>query len=193
MTLKTDIIQGTSPGATLEVAAPDLTLEVKPGAPSFIVADNLTDSQSPITIDDDYESPQPIEVKRGRGRPKKVDTLERLNSVTQAPQRQPKIVAPPVITTKVVNYDEMGKVAATLFFGVGEMVLGADWAPENDEPKIVSGAFGAYFKSVNMTDIPPGFALSIVLVSYAAQRVQRPTIKSRISGAMLWTKNKIKR
>lgn len=131
--------------------------------------------------------------KRGRGRPRKQRPDDRLNSVTHAPDPKPKPVAPTLIVNKEVNYSAMGEVAANVWFNVGEMVAGPDWAPVANETALISGAFKNYFQSAGIKDLPPGWVLGITLLTYSAARLTKPTVKDRFSGAILWLKTKIKR
>lgn len=126
-------------------------------------------------------------VKRGRGRPKK-DSVDRLNSVTQAPPRA--VLKTQPIAQIPVDYEAMANVAANLWFNTGELVLGEDWRPEPHEPVAIRNSFKDYFESEKVTKIPPAWGLAMVLFAYTAQRVTKPTIKTRIFGAYQWLKNK---
>lgn len=121
------------------------------------------------------------------------ETRERLESVTQAPPRRQSPPPTPQAAPIAVDYDALGKVAATLWFGTGEVLLGSEWAPETGEPMMIAGAFSKYFQASGINDIPPGAQLALILGSYALKRTTRPTIKSKLSGAMQWLKNRFKR
>lgn len=120
------------------------------------------------------------------------DSLEqRLASVTPAPARSPRAApSPPPIAA---DYGELGKLAANLFFALPQSFLGEEWAPEGQEPKMVADAFTHYFKATGMSDIPPGWMLTITLSGYTAAKMQKPTVRERIGGALSWCKNLVLR
>ena len=164
-----------------DLTAPEVT------SPTIVPAPESGQLNLPI------EAGEPV-VKRGRGRPRK-DGTQRLDSVTQAPPRAPSSIAPAPIAP--VNYDALGKIAANLWFNVGELFLGDEWRPEPDEPPIVKDAFKDYFQSAGITTIPPLWGLCLILFSYASKRVTRPTIKTRLYvaknrlyGVYEWLKSK---
>jgi hypothetical protein len=80
-----------------------------------------------------------------------------------------------------------------VFFASGEGIFGPDWAPEQNEPEEIAGAFAAYFEAQQMTDLPPGWALAIALGGYALKRVNKPTVKERAFSAWVWIKGKFRR
>jgi len=130
---------------------------------------------------------------RKRGRPSKADIAARLNGVTPPPPKPAPFIAPAPAAVIAVDYNAMGIIAASMWFGVGELALGSDWAPDNDEKMPIKDAFAAYFKSIGATDIPPGWVLFSALTIYTVKRIDRPTIKTRIFGAFSWVKSKFKR
>ncbi|MGH8678164.1 MAG: hypothetical protein ACREUQ_07430 [Burkholderiales bacterium] len=106
------------------------------------------------------------------------------------PRKVTQAITPPQVVA--VNYDAMGKIAASAWFGGGTMILGKEWEPNDQtEANAVASAFSDYFKSKGITNIDPGWGLVIVLGSYTATRVHRPTIRQRISGAWQWMKRKV--
>jgi hypothetical protein len=124
-------------------------------------------------------------------------TVDRLNSVGSPPPRRP----PPPRTENqphtpppiVVDYDNLGKIAATVFFNGGVAIFGKDWEPsfENKEPEQIASAFSKYFESVQMVDISPGWALAITLGMYGVRRMDKPTIRDRLKGAIIWAKSRM--
>jgi len=126
---------------------------------------------------------------------------ERLESVTPAPPRvdKPRAIAPPAPVAPPpsipVDYTGLGRTAANLWFNVGQIPFGEDWAPNTEakEHEIVAGAFRDYFKAKNVSEIDPTVSLCLVLGSYTLARVTKPTIKSRIAGAWVWLKSKVAR
>lgn len=131
--------------------------------------------------------------RRKRGRPSKADLearAARLNSVTQAPPRP----APPPPAPELappVNYDEMAQVAANLWFNVPCLVFGEEWAPDREEVPVVHRAFRDYFEAERIPKIPPAWGLGLVLITYAAKRTQRPTIRERIYSGVAWVRAKL--
>lgn len=120
--------------------------------------------------------------KRGRKSPNESgDLFDRLDSVTQStlrPQREKPI---PTVQTIATDYRPVANLAAGLWFGVPQVFLGEDWKPEKDDEPLIAKAFHDYFKAKGIAEIDPGVALLLVLGSYTAVRVNRPTIKERVS------------
>lgn len=140
--------------------------------------------------------------KSAGGRPPKaapgvVDTRaaqrDRLRSVTpsKARNKAPDVIQAPALA--VVNYQAMGQAVASMFFSVGQLAFGADWAPDEQEgePQAVAGAFRDYFRATNMRDLPPGFALCFVLGVYTLKRATKPTMKSKLQLFGAWVKSKM--
>lgn len=120
----------------------------------------------------------------------------RLRSVTPSthkpdPRKQAIVTAPALA---VVNYQAMGEMAAGMFFNVPAMMIGPDWLPDESEgePLAVAGAFRDYFKATQMRDIPPGFALCLVLTVYTVKRANRPTMRTKLQGVGLWLKHNLR-
>lgn len=160
--------------------------------------------QNPPPIDpaDDIEAPYGRKAdgtprakpgRKGGGDGKRDAQRSRLNSVSQAGPRPP---SPPPINTPAVisaDYEQLGKTAATLFFGCGEMVFGNDWAPTSaDEAHSVAFAFRDYFKAKQIEQIDPTVGLMLILGSYTAVRITKPTVKSRLMGAFSWLKSNLR-
>lgn len=163
-------------------------------APGADISPSVPDAIPPGQQSETIEEPPPIEpVKRGRGRPRKDEAIQRLNSVNPAPPKPAPIERPVTSVNPMVNYDQLGMIAANLWFNVGHLTLGDDWVPDDSEVPLVKNAFRDYFQAAGITSISPGLQLGLVLGSYTLSRVQKPTIKSRIFGAFEWLKNKIKR
>jgi hypothetical protein len=99
------------------------------------------------------------------------------------------------IPTKIVPVDHqaLGEQAANLWFGVGGLIFGQDWAPDEKagEPAMVAGAFRDYFRSKGVVEIPASWGLWLVLGSYTAARITRPTVRQRIGGIGTWLKQKV--
>ena len=167
---------------------------------SAIVTDRTEELSlnSPIGSDESIgglfqlEPPETEPVKRKRGRPSKADNAARLNGVTMAPEKA--LPRQPLVSQAVfVDYEALGKMAANLWFNSGELILGSDWQPLEGEPVVVKNAFRDYFKEAGIQNISPAWGLGIVLFTYSAARVSKPTVKSRVIGGWLWIKSKIRR
>lgn len=89
-----------------------------------------------------------------------------------------------------------GVQAAELVFMVGMVAGGQEWAPRVDEKTgldergMMQKAVGDYFVATGKTDIPPGVALTLALVAYAAPRFTMPQTQSRVSRARDWLASK---
>jgi hypothetical protein len=157
----------------------------------------LKPSSSPIDSDNE-EAPWGYKAdgtpRKRPGRPRKDgdnSMHDRLESVTQAPPRRPK--EKPIETASVIahDYEAAARVAANAWFSVGTLLLGDDWAPDTaaNEHLHVKTAFKDYFVEAQVGKIPPSAALLLVLVSYAAIRAPKPTIRQRITQVVTWIKS----
>jgi hypothetical protein len=141
--------------------------------------------------------------KRGRkakGEEGQSPQFDRLDSVSQArPLTRAKSTAKPtepyapLASTIATDYQAMGETAANVWFNVGVMALGEDWAPNPDEPKAIASAFRDYFKAKEIKAIDPGIVLLIALGGYTVARVNKPTVQSRFSKVAQWVRTKIRR
>jgi hypothetical protein len=110
------------------------------------------------------------------------------------PQLPPKEDPPPQVihvdkTTTVVHqkrdFSASADVATTLFFTLGRVVFGNDFAPdptlEKEEARRVGMAFKEYFEVRNSAlQLPPEVMLATALLAYSFQRISaRPTMKDR--------------
>lgn len=90
-----------------------------------------------------------------------------------------------------------GTAAANALVMFGVVMGGNEWAPMLDEREglderaQLQTAFGDYFEAKEMHDIPPGVALSIALVAYAAPRFTMPQTKSKMQKLKEWVAVKI--
>lgn len=168
-------------GAQPEVAA----------SPNIVApADTITQAPEAIAEFDLIASSNEAAPKK-RGRPSKADTAAKLNSVNPAPPRP----APVFVATQPipVDYEKLARMAANLWFNAGELIFGSDWQPQDNEPTVIKDSFKDYFKDAGVTNIPPAWGLAVVLFSYGAARVTKPTVKSRFTNAALWLRSKVKR
>lgn len=92
-----------------------------------------------------------------------------------------------------------GKAAAHAMFMMGVAIGGEEWQPVVNpevginEPEMLSGAFADYFEAKGVEDFPPGVALTMAVLSYAAPRFQQPKTKTRFGLFKAWLKNKFVR
>ena len=92
-----------------------------------------------------------------------------------------------------------GKAAAHLLFQAGIAIGGEEWQPRYieeyglNEATQIESAFIDYFKSQEITDFPPGVALSLAVISYAAPRFMMPKTKTRLEKVVDWFKGKFSR
>lgn len=88
-----------------------------------------------------------------------------------------------------------GVAAANMLIVMGMMIGGDEWQPSNanglDEKLLLETAFGDYFVATGKDDIPPGVALSAVIVMYAAPRFAMPKTQQRTAGLTGWFKRKM--
>lgn len=141
-------------------------------------------------------------VKRGRGRPRKnpaaTDEKDkqraRLRSVGQGAGKRQSKEAIAVEPLAVVNYQAMGNMCAGLFFNIGIMAFGSDWAPDeaNGEHLAMAAGFRDYLKSIEAKDIPPGFALVALVTAYTVKRATKPTVKAKFAAIGLWFKDNLR-
>ena len=181
------------------------TLDAVPGTAGEIVGAVLLDAppvaimlataqtdKTIVTI----ETPESIvtdNLPRKRGRPSKADVAARLNGTTPIPPKIVPPVAQAIAPAKIVDFESLGRVAANLWFVSGELLLGEDWIPAQEEIPLVKNAFRDYFREAGITHISPAWALGITLGSYSLARAQKPSIKSRIARGLEWLKTKLKR
>lgn len=90
-----------------------------------------------------------------------------------------------------------GQAIADAIIGSAHMLMGDEWAPKIDpasgmnERLALGMAWGRYFEARGMQDIPPGWALTIVMCSYAVPRLAQPQTQKKIGGVTTWAKEKI--
>jgi hypothetical protein len=125
------------------------------------------------------------------------DQRERLSSVQDNPNPLPPLPPPPVPVaaprkaSRPVDYENMGRMAAGFWFGLGENLLGPDWKPNSTEEQEVPKAFTDVFRHYDIGDIPPGVALCLVLGVYTVGRLNKPTVRQRLTFGRAWFKEKI--
>lgn len=90
-----------------------------------------------------------------------------------------------------------GKMAANLLITFGVVAGGEEWQPVKheqtgiDEKHMLETAFADYFEATGKTDMPPGMALTVAIVGYAAPRFTMPKTKTRLGKIKGWIAKKI--
>ncbi len=136
-----------------------------------------------------------IPPKRGRGRPpgtknKKTESASEESFVPSSASEAPK---------QSVNYDAMATALFHMGTGTLAQVLGPEWLPREPGPgipgevEIIVPAIKRYIESKQMSDLPPGMMLTVVLIAYAAPRFSAPNTKQKVQGTWLWLKSKFGR
>lgn len=141
-------------------------------------------------------------LKNGRWRErKKKDGAASPKSVIGIPKQSTGNAAPVGPSQDEISARAAGVAAAGSIFMLGMMFGGEEWAPITDpidEKSNMEKAFGDYFVAKGVQDFPPGAALAIVLLGYAAPRFTMPKTRQRASSIKEWiairiTKWKVKR
>lgn len=106
---------------------------------------------------------------------RKVNAPEKAGAVNNAP---------------AVGSFEAACAATGIFVQTGVALFGDEWQPEElphaNEEAIMCGAFTKYFEAKGVSDIPPGAALAIALVSYSARRFSKPKTKTQLAKMKDW-------
>ena len=87
-----------------------------------------------------------------------------------------------------------GVACAHSVFMLGMMLGGDEWKPRRDsdidEIAMMEKAWGDYFVAKGYKDFPPGMALSLAMIGYAAPRFTMPKTQSRMQKAKEWIAHK---
>jgi hypothetical protein len=186
-------------------------------AASLVDADNDTFPASPPdtlppsiagVTQEDAKSEKRGGPRKGAGRPRK--------DKTDTPQTGEKSTGPvfggdaPAPTKLPTDYNAI----ATMFFGLATNVLaravGPEWLPRPGSPEqirpglppvpavpgeeqMVIPALAKYLEAQQMSDLPPGLMLVLVVSAYAAPRFREPATKEKIQGIWFWIRSKIGR
>jgi hypothetical protein len=75
--------------------------------------------------------------------------------------------------------------------GIMTMIFGGEWQPKTtEEREQVVAALTRYFEVKNIRDIPPGAALTLVLLTYSAVRLKEPKTASKLKLGWTWAKTR---
>jgi hypothetical protein len=94
---------------------------------------------------------------------------------------------------------EAARAAAHLTFQAGLLLGGEDFQPIIDqstglnEPLQMENAYKNYFQARGVTDFPPGVALAVTMIAYAAPRFSQPRTKTRLQKVGAWFKKTFSR
>lgn len=89
------------------------------------------------------------------------------------------------------NVGLAAETAAAIYINSGVVIFGPEWLPDgHGEKEGLVDAFRAYLDAKGIDDIPPGLALSIAMMGYAAKRLYMPETQTRLSRIILWVKLK---
>lgn len=97
----------------------------------------------------------------------------------------------PGIDTAAQDY----KLMATMTFDMGTnslaMILGPEWQAQNPQERdIVIESLKKYFEVKQVKDIPPGWMLTFVLLTYSVPRLRQPSTSGKLKLGWQWVKNK---
>ena len=117
-----------------------------------------------------------------RGRPAKGGTAKTPNPVDSGIESRVGGV-PSAPNQTEIQSRALGVYSANLLISMGRAIGGEEWEPRKDEAfderENLEIAFGDYFTAKEMSDIPPGVALSLALSTYIGPRLFMPTTKKR--------------
>ena len=87
---------------------------------------------------------------------------------------------------QTADYEALGAVAANTLTTLCVGVFGEEWQANRSEERNLKSAFAAYFATKQVTDIPPGLALSLAIGAYAVPRVYQPKTRSKLGRVKDW-------
>lgn len=181
--------------ATIQVVAETdlLTTPAEPETPAAPPADPATpvtpataaDPATPAEPTDPAAPPtdpatpaEPAPRKRGRPPGSRNKTAPSFDDISQV---------------ATVDYEAMSALLFDMSTGVLANALGPEWLAKTPEERDnVSKCLAVYLKSKKVQDIPPGLMLTVVVVAYAAPRLQAPATQQKLRPAMAWGWAKIK-
>ena len=106
-----------------------------------------------------------------------------------APVANPFEVAAPVEATK--NFQALAGMTFDVSVNTLSMVFGPEWQPQNNQEKEqVVAALANYYRAKDMSDLPPGALLALVVVAYSAPRFTKPNTRNKLLLGWQWLKVK---
>ena len=177
-------ILGDIKGAHVENSAPDQP-QIQQNPPAFektgIFDVDGIEFDPAIHSHDAHNNP--TRTKLGRFRKKK-------NAGQPQHQHQQRINIPEGFSTE--EYSPAAHAAAAMYIQTGVVIFGPEWLPEKEkaEHTTLTAAFDEYFRHKGIEDFPPGVALAIAMIGYAAPRLYKPQTQSKIAIALSWLQYK---
>lgn len=133
----------------------------------------------------DPEKHTGTKLKNGRWRERKKSTVAAPRSKKTAAAPQPSAAD----LKKAENEAQCraaGVVAAGAMFMLCRGVMGEEWTPTADEVEMQNANWGNYFVAKGINDIPPGAALFMGCMAYAAPRFTKPKTQAKLGAARNW-------
>lgn len=128
-------------------------------------------------------------VNKNAGRKPKSPTAAELSGKSFVAADAPPADAPPGAADR---FD----LAAEMYCRAGYSVLdglfsaNGEWLPESDgEHVALRGSLATYLRYKGSDDLPPGFALSLALATYASKRMSRPRTMTRLRLFVYWLRS----
>lgn len=111
-------------------------------------------------------------------------------SYAKAPSDKPRPASAPAASATPEQYAATGAVAATALEAIACMIGGDEFQTEKGEKDAMAMAFGKYFESQQIKDVPPGVALMTVCGFYVLKRWNRPQFTEKRQRWGSWVKEK---
>jgi hypothetical protein len=107
--------------------------------------------------------------------------------------------APALVPDK--RFESMANMTFDMSTRLLAKVFGPEWLPTPDadnaevshERLTMVAAIKAYYESVDLPDIPPGYMLCFCILAYSAPRMAAHPTKTKLQSAWLWLKTKFQR
>ena len=131
-----------------------------------------------------------------KGSPASSANTSRLGTLSSA-QKTGQAGEPGTATPGAVSPRVAGRFAADALILLGVQIGGEEWLPAVneeiglDEKATLEMAFGDYFEAKNIADFPPGVALTIAVLGYAAPRFAKPKTQKRVGRLKGWVARKL--
>jgi hypothetical protein len=132
-----------------------------------------------------------IHVTDNNGQPritKNGNFRKRKGAAKNPDQFGPNINIPGKTTVQFDAPSPLAQTAALAYIQAGIVLFGDEWepVPERREQEFLTDAWHKFFQAHDMDDLPPGLALAVACVAYAAPRLHRPNTQSRLKQFGAW-------
>jgi len=105
--------------------------------------------------------------------------------------------AAPATDREATDRKATAAFSAAMFINLGVGIFGEEWLPMKnaaiDEQADLTDKFDAWYKQMGISDLPPGVALAVGLLGYAAVRLYKPNTQTRMKILVGMIKNSIGR